>query len=412
MEKVCDFTKQGIELEEAWALLSASARPLEAEKAPPEKLPGRVLAEAVFAPLNQPPFDRSPLDGYALHAADTALASRENPALLLVADRLFAGDCPKKEIRRGQAARIMTGAMLPAGCDSVVRQEDTDCGNEQVKVFTPILHHQNYCFSGEDFKKGALLIAKNTKIDAAAFALLHSAGLCGPKSAFQVYRQPRAAVFSTGDELFESGVSPLPAGKIYDSNLAFVTARLAQLSAKVVCGARLPDEPAIVAAALRKACEKADLIVTTGGVSVGQKDIFHEALVLLGAEKIFWRVNMKPGTPALFSTFQGVPILSLSGNPFAAAATFELLCRPLLYALYPDETLPLQKINAPCESAFLKKSGVRRFVRGRWQAGALTLPEGHSSGQLASMVGCNCLAEVPAGSGPVLPGRQLPVYLL
>lgn len=155
-----------------------------------------------------------------------------------------------------------------------------------------------------------------------------------------------------------------------------------------------------------------DALITTGGVSVGDKDIFHQALPLLGAETVFWRLNVKPGTPALYSTRRGKPILSLSGNPFAAAATFELLARPMLCALSGEERLLPQRRSARLDTAFSKASPCRRFLRGRWQDGRVSLPEGHSSGQLASLVGCNCLVDLPAGTGPLEPGRLVEVLLL
>lgn len=140
-----------------------------------------------------------------------------------------------------------------------------------------------------------------------------------------------------------------------------------------------------------------DLLITTGGVSVGDKDIFHQALPLLGAERVFWKVNLKPGTPAMFSRYGGKPILSLSGNPFAAFTTFELLARPLLAALSGEPHLLPQQRQALLTTRYGKPSPRRRFLRGRYEEGRVELPEGHSSGQLASLLGCNCLVELPAG---------------
>ena len=153
-----------------------------------------------------------------------------------------------------------------------------------------------------------------------------------------------------------------------------------------------------------------DVLLTTGGVSVGDKDIFHQALPLLGAERIFWRVNLKPGTPAMYSVYEGKPILSLSGNPFAAFTTFELLARPLLAALAGEE-MPRWG-EGVLDTPFPKASPRRRFIRGQYENGHITLPEGHASGMLASLVGCNCLAELPAGSPPAEAGTRVRILLL
>ena len=157
---------------------------------------------------------------------------------------------------------------------------------------------------------------------------------------------------------------------------------------------------------------KAHNVITTGGVSVGDKDIFHQALPLAGAERLFWRVKLKPGTPLMFSLLEGRPVLSLSGNPFAAAATFELLARPLLAALAGQRDWQPLTLTAPLATPFSKASGGRRFVRGIYRDGAVTLPEGHSSGQLRSQVGCNCLVDIPAGSSPLAAGTMVKVVLL
>ena len=158
--------------------------------------------------------------------------------------------------------------------------------------------------------------------------------------------------------------------------------------------------------------EACDLLITTGGVSVGDKDIFHQALPLLGAEQVFWQVDLKPGTPAMFSRYGSKPILSLSGNPFAAFTTFELLARPLLAALSGEPHLIPQQQQAILATPYEKPSPRRRFLRGRCENGQVALPVGHSSGQLASLVGCSCLVELPAGTPPVEAGQAVQVWLL
>lgn len=374
---------------------------------------GRVLAEDIPAPIDQPPFPRSPLDGYAFRAADSAGASRETPVTLTVTDTVYAGGWCERTVGPGEAVRIMTGAPIPAGCDCVLRQEDTDLGAARVKLFAALKPFENYCFQGEDFKAGEVLLPAGTVLGSMSMGVLASAGLYGPGQTAAVRRVPRAALLCTGDELVESGTGSLPRGKIYSSNQVFLQNRLTELGFALVSPAeQRADDPACVAGAIRELAGRADVVITTGGVSVGEKDIFHQALPLLGAERLFWRVLLKPGTPAMYSVYEGLPILSLSGNPFAAAVTFELLGRPLLAALAGRPGLLPVKTTGVLQNDFPKRGKVRRFVRGFFRDERVSLPEGHSSGQLRSAAGTNCLVELEAGRGPVRAGEQVTAYLL
>ena len=395
--------KTGLTLEEAQTAILLNRVPLGTQVLPLKKALGRTLAADVAAPLDQPPFDRSPLDGYALRSADLAGADRDHPAVLEVVDTVYAGDEARIPVGPGQAVRLMTGAMLPPGCDCVVPQEDTDRG-DPVSVFVSLKPFQNYVYQGEDYRKGALLLEKGTRLDAASLGVLAGAGI----TEAEVYRRPRVGLLTTGDEVVSPG-TPLPAGKIYGSNQMLLAARLAELGFETETAHR-GDDPAAVAETMRELLEICDVLLTTGGVSVGDKDIFHQALPLLGAERIFWRVNLKPGTPAMYSVYEGKPILSLSGNPFAAFTTFELLARPLLAALSGEEGPRWGE--GVLDTPFPKASPRRRFIRGRYEHGHITLPEGHASGMLASLVGCNCLAELPAGSPPAEAGTRVRILLL
>lgn len=399
----------GIELEQAVDLVTHGTQPLSAEPLPAGDALGRTLARDIAAPLDQPPFPRSPLDGYAFQASDSAGASKEHPVRLTVTGTVYAGAVAVAPVGPGQAVRIMTGAMLPQGCDCVLRQEDTDMGFPLVSLYKSLKPHDNYVDQGEDYRKGDLLLPEGRRLDAAAIGLLASAGLCGD---LLVRRRPKVAVLSTGDEVVDPHIRPLPTGKIYDANLSLLTARLSELGMAEVLGRRLEDDPAAVVRTIKQLLEHCDLLITTGGVSAGEKDIFHQVLPLLGAERVFSRVKLKPGSPAMFSRYCGKPILSLSGNPFAAAATFELLGRPLLAALSGEPHLLPRRMQAVLDTPFLKASPGRRFVRGRYADGHVTLPEGHSSGMLSSLVGCGCLVDIPAGSGPLEAGDTISILLL
>ena len=397
-----------IELEEVRALMAESVRPLGVEQVSRQEALGRTLAEDVTAPLDQPPFDRSPLDGYALRSADLTGASPEHPVSLRVVETVYAGGVPSRVLGPGEAIRIMTGAMLPRGCDCVLQHERTDNGLEQVQIYAALSPHDNYCDRGEDYRTGEVLLPAGTVVDAAAMGVLASAGL----SSVPVRRRPVVRVLSTGDEVVSPDLHPLPAGKIYGSNQELLTARLRELGVSDVKGLLIGDDPREVADTMAQLLGECDLLITTGGVSAGDKDIFHEALPLLGAERVFWKVNLKPGTPAMYSLWQGQPILSLSGNPFAAAATFELLARPLLAALTGESRFSLRSRTAVVEGSFPKASPGRRFLRGFYQEGRVSLTGKNDSGMLASLVGCNCLVDLPAGSPPVQEGQTVTVLLL
>ena len=396
-----------ISIEQAIALVCGGAAPLEAETLSLDQCLGRVTAQAVAAPISQPPFDRSPLDGYALRAEDLQGACKENPARLPVTARYFAGDHAAAPLAPGCAARVMTGAMLPPGCDCVVPQEDTDYGEETVSVFRQFRTHANYVFAGEDFCAGETLLSQGLRLDAAALAAAASAGI----AALPVRQRPTAAILSTGDELTAPG-TPLPPGRIYDANASYLTARLEELGAQVVQVQKLPDDQTIIAKAIRAAAARCQLVVTTGGVSVGQKDLIPAALSQLSADVQFHGIAIKPGMPALAARLDGTQILGLSGNPFSSAVSFELLAGPLLHCWQGRSGPALDYRQAELRTAFPKASPVRRYLRGYWDGVGVTLPKAQSNGQMCSMIGCNCLVELPAGSAPVPAGTKVKLILL
>lgn len=400
--------QERVSWEEALALMIDSLRPLGEEQVGLTELLGRTLARDVVAPMDQPPFDRSPLDGYALQSGDVQGASRATPAQLRVLERVCAGERATQPVTPGAAIRIMTGAPLPVGCDCVVRQEDTDQGNPVVEVYAPVRAYQNYVRQGEDYTAGTLLLTAGTQLDAAAVGLLASAGC----DTAWVYRRPRVALLVTGDEVVDPSTHPLPAGKIYSSNSYLLSARLCELGVEQVSCCTVRDDPQDMAQCIRKLLETHHCLITTGGVSVGERDVLHTALELAGAQGVFWRVQLKPGTPVMYSLVDGKPVLSLSGNPFAAAATFELLGRPMLHALCPEPQFSLQVCQAILNTPFERTCTIRRFVRGIYAQGHVTLPPGHASGQLRSLVGCNCLVEVPAGHAPLRMGDVCTVYFI
>ena len=352
---------------------------------------GRIAAAPLCARMDQPPFDRSPLDGYALHSADTAGAGEMTPKALPVVMKLYAGDAPTAELPAGCAARIMTGAPLPAGADCVLMQEQTDGGEETVRIYAELSHNANVVFQGEDIAAGALVAEAGTVLTPAHLGVL-----------------------ATGSELLAPGESWVP-GKIYDANGIQNAARLRQLGF-AVRRRHCSDDPARIAAELEELLTGCDAVITSGGVSVGQKDYLPVVLEMLGTRSIFAGVAQKPGSPMLAAEVEGKLVFCLSGNPFAAAATLEQYAVPALLraAGRQEEACILPRTRRTLTTGFSKPSKGNRYLRARASGGTVAIPgegntEAHSSGSLSAMIGCNSLVELPAGSGPVEPGEEVEV---
>lgn len=380
----------------------------ETETVPLLQACGRVLAKDMIAGFDNPPFDRSPVDGYACKAEDITDASESHPVQLTVLEEIDAGQYSRVTVEKGQAVRIVTGAAIPKGCDCCVRQEDTDYGEETVRIFRPTGQWKNYCYRGENFKNGTVLLKKGDKIGFIEAGILASMGVIKVK----VYRRVRAAVLTTGDEVMAPGKRLIP-GKIYDCNQGLLAARMKEFGAELVEVAAIEDRPQAMTAALERIAPSVDLIVTTGAVSVGKKDIMHEALEMAGAKRIFWHIQMKPGMPTLFSMYQDTPVISLSGNPFGVAVSIDLLLRPVLHKMTQDEALKTVRKKCLLKNKFSKTIRGRRYVRAMTDGETVTIPTGlHSNGVLSSMAGCNCLIEMQEGQTGTRAGEMAEVILL
>ena len=400
---------QDIELEQAIEVLLAHTQPVgETERVPLLDALGRVAAEDVCAGFDNPPFDRSPLDGYTFAAASTANASAEHPVTLRVIGEECAGDFFAGTVGAGECVRIMTGGAIPKGGDCVVRQEDVREDGERIHVSFTSEPYENYCYAGEDIKKGTVLIHRGQRIRASHLAVLASEG----NGDVLVHRRVRVAVASTGDELLQPG-EPLRPGKIYNSNLYLLAGRLKELGAEVTVLGSVSDDIEKAAEVIASYADKVDLFLTSGGVSVGKKDIMHGVVPALGAERLFWRVCMKPGAPAIAYTRGKMLGIALSGNPFAAFATFELMAKPALLRLAGQmDVLPARR-RAVLADAFPKACLGRRFLRARVEAdGHISLPDQHESGSLFSAAGCDAFVDVPAGTKPLAAGTEVEIVIL
>ncbi|ANR69817.1 molybdopterin molybdenumtransferase MoeA [Selenomonas sp. oral taxon 126] len=400
---------QDIELEQAIeVLLAHTARVAETERIPLIDALGRVAAEEVRAGFDNPPFDRSPLDGYTFAAASTRDASAEHPVTLRLVGEECAGEFFTGTVGAGECVRIMTGGAIPKGCDCVVRQEDVREDGDTICVPFTSEPYENYCYAGEDIKKGTVLLRQGQMIRAAQIGVLASEGY----GTVQVYRRVRVAVASTGDELLQPG-EPLRPGKIYNSNLYLLAGRLKELGAEVTVLGSVPDDIDKAAEVIASYADVVDVFLTSGGVSVGKKDIMHGVVPALGAERLFWRVCMKPGAPAIAYTRGKMLGIALSGNPFAAFATFELMAKPALLRLAGQtDVLPVRR-RAVLADAFPKDCPGRRFLRARMEAdGRVSLPDQHESGSLFSAAGCDAFVDVPAGTKPLAAGTEVEVVIL
>lgn len=380
---------------------------LNSEQVPLEEAVGRSLAQNLYARYPQPPFDRSPLDGYAVRGEDLVGAAPASPAVLQVVDKLYAGSVANIPVKPGQAVRLMTGSMIPIGADCVVKQEDTDEGEAVVNVFRPVSSGSNICWEGEEYQAGDLLLPGGQRVDAAAVAVAAGAGY----RMLTVRRRMKAVILSAGDELQHPGEDLYP-GRIYDSNAAYLRVCLQQLGAMVLAVHSVGDDVDRIAAAIERYAGTADLILTTGGVSVGQKDLLESAILQTGGEVLFHGLAMKPGMPTMLSIKEETLILSLSGNPFSAAVPFFLMVRPMLARMIQDTALEPHWITARAATPFRKSSPTRRFIRGTCLGDAVAIPDKQANGQMCSMIGCNCLIDIPAGSGPVQVGDLLKVLTL
>lgn len=397
--------------EQARELLLTVVHPVSTEPIPLSECGGRILAQDLIAQENVPAFDRSPYDGYALRAEDTALTSKEHPVILQVLEEIPAGSVPTKEITAGTAAKVLTGAPIPQGADVVVMYEKTEFTDHSVTLFAPLKAGDNIVRTGEDIRKGTVLAQCGTFIDAGLAGTLAAQGIAQPL----VYRIPRVAILSTGSELVEADVAP-EAGKIRNSNRYMLEALLKQLGCEPVYLGTAGDSVADISALLNKGLTECDAIITTGGVSVGDYDLTPAAMEAIGADILFRGVDMKPGMACAYGTKDGKLLCGLSGNPASALTNFYVVALPALRKLTgQNEYLP-QEIKVTLSNGFTKKSPKTRFLRGRLELEdgvvCMKLPKDQGNIVLSSTIGCNVMAVVPAGSGPLEAGTVLKGFLL
>jgi molybdopterin molybdotransferase len=328
-----------------------------------------------------------------------------------VIEEVPAGSVPSKAVGSGEAVRLMTGAPIPEGANEVVRFEEVQEAPDRIAVRRPLTAGKNIIRLGEDVVRGELVARRGELINSALLGMLASLGI----SSVPVYDRVRVAIVTTGNELLDPAEKWAP-GKIFNSNLYSLDARCRELGAETVFLASVPDEREMIAKSLQDALAQADIVITSGGVSVGQYDLVKDAIQMIGAETLFWKIAMKPGMPAVAAYLEGKPIISLSGNPAAAMIVFELVGVPVLKKMSGCRNQLPVKISGVLADDFGKASPQRRFLWARWiqqgEGWLIQLTGRQGNGVLKSLVDCKLLVDVPAGSPPLAAGQVVSAFLV
>ena len=399
-----------ISVEEALKTILVNFRPLGLEIINILEARGRVIGEDVFAPRNIPSANNSARDGYALRCADIKDASREKPVKLKIIEDIPAGTLAVKKIKKGEAARIMTGAVLPEGADSVVHQEDTMKEGKTVIVYTSAEKSENIRFAGEDVRTGDLVVKKGSALRPADIGMLAALG----RAFVSVYQKPRVAIMSTGDELVDIEIEP-PPGKIVNSNSFSLAAQVMECGAIPIMLGIVKDKKTDLREAFKTALH-ADLMISSGGVSVGDFDFVKNVMGEIGNAMHFWRVAMRPGKPLAFGAIEGVPLFGLPGNPVSSMVSFEQFVRPSLLQMQGHKKIFRQTIQAVCNDEFQKNPGFRHFIRAvvkkeKDRYVAITTGD-QGSGILKSMVAANGLIVIGEEETGIKKGSEVTVQLL
>lgn len=392
-------------------MLLGLTRAVEPERVPLTDCAGRILAEDLTAAENVPPFDRSPYDGYAFRAADTASASRETPVTLEILEEVPAGAVPTKTVVPGTAVKILTGAPIPEGADAVIMYELTEYTASHVRLFAPAKSGENIIRAGEDVKKGQLLAPAGTAIDAGLAGTLAAQGISRPL----VYRRPRVGILSTGNEVTELDM-PLEDGRIYNSNRYTLAAALLRAGCQALYLGLAGDSVEAIAELISDALARCDALLLTGGVSVGDYDLTPQAMELSGVELLALGVDIKPGMACAYGVKDGKLVCGLSGNPASSLTNFYAVVLPALNKLCGRREPVPPEITVALSEAFPKKSKNTRFLRGRLDlsdgTARICLPGDQGNVVISSSIGCDVMALVPAGSGPLPAGTKLKGFLL
>jgi molybdopterin molybdotransferase len=368
---------------------------------------GLVLARDLHATVDSPPFDNSAVDGYAIRASDSKVGR-----VFEVVDEAPAGRPSEKSVGEGEAIKIFTGGVIPAGADAVVMVENTSGWGESFELKKDAETGQNLRASGEDARKGDLILRKGTEIGAPEIALSATQGY----GTLPVHRRPRVVVLSTGTELVEPGTRKLSPGEIFDSNSFAIVAQACEAGAEARRVHAASDDEEVLRAALEEALENADVVVTSGGVSVGEKDLVKSTLLDLGVEQVFWGVKFKPGKPLFYGKRDDTRFFGLPGNPVSAMVCFDLFVRPALMGMMDREDRERSRIQVYFEDHIENKFGRMHAMRvslKKTERGWLAESVGaQGSGLVSSLTKADALALIGPQSEGIPAGEPVEAILL
>ena len=405
LESLDDYDPNAMPVEQARELIRQFLTPLtEQESVKLSAALQRTLSSDVLSPMNVPPHDYSAMDGYAVRFADRESAAGKFKMI----GSAYAGHAFEGAVLAGECVRIMTGALIPQGCDSVVMQEQVTVEGNSIAIPGGLRRGQNIRRVGEDIQQGATVLARGQPIRPAEMGLLASLGF----DEVTVYRKLKVALFSTGDELQQPG-SPLAPGQIYDSNRYSLLGLLNELGVEILDKGNIRDDKASLKTAFVEAAQQADVIITSGGVSVGEADYVKQLLAEIG-EVVFWKIAMKPGRPLAYGKIGACHFFGLPGNPVAVMVTFQQFVRDALRVLMGQQPKPAFTFKVVCANAIKKVPGRTEFQRGILSQDAngvwsVRTTGEQGSGILSSMSKANCFIVLPVSQGNVGAGTVVDV---
>lgn len=392
-------------------LLLAYVKPIGTKEVDLEKCGGRILGQTLIAQNNVPPFHRSPYDGYAFWGKDTQGASPEQPITFPIQEEIPAGSFPREGLAKGCAVKVSTGAPIPFGADAVLPYEKTVYTANSVTIFTPVEPGSNVIWAGEDVKIGEVLAKPGIRIDPGLAGTLAAQNLARPV----VYRIPRIGILSTGSELQEIG-SKLETGKVYNTNQYMLSAAVEQLGGKPIGLGVAKDCPEEICVSIAAGLEICDLLLVTGGVSVGDYDVTPKAMEMAGVKILQRGVALKPGMACTFGRKGEQLVCGLSGNPASAITNFYAIVSPVIRKLAGCSEFIPREFPVKLLNAFPKSSQGTRLLRGKIEVSdegmGIWISKEQGNVVLSSTIGCNGMAIVPAGSGPLAPGTQMKGFFL
>lgn len=404
MKEVVAYTK-------ARDMLLEIAKPVGTENIPLVKSTGRLLAFELKAEDNVPPFDRSPLDGYAIRSEDTVNASRENPVTLKILEEVPAGAVPTKPVTPGTATKVLTGSPMPEGTDAIIRYEDTNFTETEVKIFQTVKHSENVIYAGEDVVKGTKLAEPGMKIDDGLIGTLSAQSQMHPL----VYKKPDVAIISTGSELLEEDEDMAP-GMIRNTSRYAVTNALERMNCTADYLGTVKDRTEQITELILKGLKEKDMVILTGGVSVGDYDLTPAAMEAAGVEILVRGVGLKPGMACCLGTKDGKLVCALSGNPASAMAVYFTVVQPVVRKLAGYKNPIPEEFDIEIENGFDKPSKGTRILRGKLKfvdgRVKMEVPKGQGNVMISSTIGCDVAAIVPAGTGSIAPGTILKGFLI